>query len=254
MKKNLRILLGQPNSIVEKFHQKTKLKKLPANIDQKLWPSEWKTTFFKEYPRLDKIILPEPENLNEISLEKALMMRKSTRSFSSKQLSLEKISKILFYSAGLRDNLPPWIGNRTYPSAGARYPLEVYLVSQRSELASGIYHYNLRTHSLEILETGKFNATRNFSGEWTETSIFILITAIFNRNMIKYSVRGYRHILEEAGHLSQNFYLVAAALDIGICGLGGYLDDRINEILDIDGVSESVIYSLALGNNEMLGD
>jgi SagB-type dehydrogenase family enzyme len=254
MRKNWKLthLLDEPSYSWEKFHQKTKFKKWSPFPDPANWPQSWKTTYFKEYPRLDKIVLPPPHSLKNTTLEEVLLKRKSTRNFSKKPLSLEQISNLLFYSAGLRENEYPWVGNRTYPSPGGRYALEVYLISQNSELPLGVYHYNLRSHSLEfLLEMENFNNPYYFNQYWTEqSSIIVLITAIFERNTIKYGQRGYRHVLEEAGHMGQNFYLVGTGLNIGVSGIGGYLDDELNSLLDIDGIRETVIYVLGAGNSQ----
>lgn len=245
--KNIKILLSEPVLPNEKFHQKTKLKKAPFITNEKDWPEEWKKTYFKEYPRLDKILLPDPHSLDGVSLGKVLSGRRSTRDFSYKKISVEEISNVLFHSAGLRKNVG--IASRPYPSAGARYPMELYIISQKCDIPQGVYHYNLRSHSLEVLlESSTLQLSSYFSGELVKTaSVYILISAVFWRNMIKYGERGYRHILAEAGHIAQNFYLVSEALGLGVCALGGYADDKINKILDIDGLEESVVYVLALG-------
>ena len=75
----------------------------------------------------------------------------------------------------------------------------------------------------------------------------MLISAVFNRTVIKYRDRGYRLILIEAGHLGQNISVVSAALGIKSCALGGFIDDKCNEILDLEKEKESVIYIFACG-------
>lgn len=252
-KYNLNQLLGKPSQSWEKFHHKTKFKKWSPFPDPATWPESWSTTYFKEYPRLEKIILPNADTLNNFSLEKSLFERKSVRSFSDSPLTLEQISTLLFFSAGLRDTNPPWVGNRTYPSPGGRYSLETYLISQNSDLPVGVYHYHLKSHGLEILlPLDEFNNSFYFNQVWSkDASVIILITAIFERNTIKYGQRGYRHVLEEAGHLGQNFYLVSTAMNIGVCGIGGYIDDDLNKLLDVDGVKETVIYVMAVGNKNL---
>ena len=70
----------------------------------------------------------------------------------------------------------------------------------------------------------------------------------FDRTEMKYRARGYRHIFTEYGHLAQNMYLICAALGLGICSIGGFIDDGLNKILDIDGRIESVIGVIAIGN------
>lgn len=244
---DLKLLLGQPTSISEQFHEHTKITKLSRKPDDpSKWPQAWKTIFLKEYLRLDKIVLPEPD-LDDTSLKEALVKRSSQRQYSQKPLSLEDLSTLLYFSAGSKD--PTGLSGRFYPSAGGRYPLEVYLISQNSELPRGVYHYNIRYHSLEtLLILDKFNADDYFNQDFIKkASIIILLTAHFKRNTIKYGQRGYRHVISEAGHIGQNFWLISTALDLAICGVGGYLDDKLNELLDIDGLKETVIYVLIVG-------
>ncbi|MBI2022528.1 SagB/ThcOx family dehydrogenase [Candidatus Daviesbacteria bacterium] len=243
-------LLKKPISISEKFHNRTKIKRLDKNpADPSKWPKAWSTVFFKEYARLDKILLPEPATLDKISLEKALRGRKSSREFSKNPISLEELSTLLYYSGGLKTNTPPYLADRFYPSAGARYPLEVYLISQNTELPNGLYHYNLRSHGLEVLEKWEeFNPDKYFNQEFiNKAGVIFLTTAVFFRNSMKYSNRGYRHILMEAGHLAQNFWLVSASLNLGICGVGGFTDDKLNALLEIDGISEAVLNVFVIG-------
>jgi SagB-type dehydrogenase family enzyme len=75
------------------------------------------------------------------------------------------------------------------------------------------------------------------------------MTAVFNRNQMKYGERGYRYILFEAGHIAQNVYLVSNAMDIGAVALGGFDDDLLNDFLEIDGEDESAVYAVVLGKN-----
>jgi SagB-type dehydrogenase family enzyme len=251
MKKiNLDELFGKPVSLSEKFHQKIKIKKPAKQLSKKLWPKSWKTVHFKGYPRLDEIFLPKPILQNNLSLKQSLMKRKSSRQFSEKTLPINKLSSLLYYSAGLRENKPPWEANRFYPSAGARYPLEVYLLSLNTDLPKGLYHYYLKNHSLEkLLIFDKLDVKRYIFHEWFfDAACFIIISSVFKRTTVKYGDRGYCFTLLEAGHLGQNFYLVSSALDIACCGIGGFVEHELENLLDIDGVNESIVYILALGN------
>ncbi len=250
IKTRIKQIIGKPYYGWEKFHQKTKRKRIAPFPDPSQWPKSWTTTYFKEYPRLDQIILPEPSGLNNSLLEEVLIKRRSARQFSKTPLSLEQLSNFLFFSCGLKENKQPWTRNRTYPSPGARYPLEVYIISLNSELSLGVYHYNLKAHSLESLLSFKsFNCMSYFNQDWTKKAgVIVLVSGIFERNTIKYGELGYRHVLAEVGHMGQNFYLSATALDLSVCAIGGYLDEKLNKLIDIDGIKETVIYSLALGN------
>lgn len=243
-------LLGKPGKIYEKFHFKTKLAVLPEedSIKEKKPAKIWTKTYFKSYARFDESKLPKPV-LPNLTLSKALFERKSKRRFSRRRLTVNQISSLLYYSAGLRNNSPPWQANRFYPSGGARYPLEVYVLSIDSELPFGLYHYYLKNHSLEFLPfLQTFKYSNYFNQRWiTNTKSLLLISAVFKRTTLKYGDRGYRNILLEAGHLGQNFYLTAAALNLSCCAIGGYIDDAINGLLEIDGINESIIYAFTLG-------
>lgn len=120
-------------------------------------------------------------------------------------------------------------------------------------LASGVYHYHLKTHSLELIpfEEIRNQSMKQIRQQWIGDAGFLIVpTAVFERTEAKYKDRGYRHIMTEYGHIAQNVYLVGAALDLGVCSVGGFIDDGLNRILDIDGRVESVIGLIAIGNKK----
>lgn len=249
-KADLPILLGKAGSISEKFHGKTKLKTLPkGNVDLRKTPKEWKKVYFKGYSRFEEIVLPKPRLFLKNSLREALERRISEKKFSIMPVPINKISTLLYYSSGLKDRNSNKAANRFYPSGGARYPLETYFIALNSQLPRGLYHYYLKSHSLEkLLILDNFDSDYYFNQEWIrKSSCIIIITAVFKRTTMKYADRGYRHILTETGHLGQNIYLVSTALDLKCCAIGGYIDNKINKLLDIDGIDESVIYVIAIG-------
>ncbi len=243
-------LLGKSVSLWEKFHSKTKISLLEKHpLDRKDWPKEWKETYYKAYGRLKEIKLPMPASISQVSLQKALESRKSTREFSSKAISGKDVSTLLYWTAGIKKNKT--LENRFYPSAGARYPLETYILAQNCQLEKGLYHYYVRNNSLEkLLSLKTFNFNQYFNQHWIpRAGVLVILTAVFKRNTIKYGDRGYRHILIEAGHLAQNLYLVATAQNLSVCAVGGYNDKKFEELLDIDGLSESIVYILAVGRH-----
>ncbi|MGZ3459113.1 MAG: SagB/ThcOx family dehydrogenase, partial [Archangium sp.] len=144
---------------------------------------------------------------------------------------------------------------RTVPSGGALYPLELFFYSDRVEgLEPGIYHYNPIANQLRVIAPGD---KRQPLGEAlvqpeiaAEASLFIFITAMFERSTFKYGDRGYRFVLLEAGHVAQNVNLVAAALELGCLNLGGYFDRRVDALLGLDGLLHSTIYMAAIGGRE----
>lgn len=244
-------LLGIPEMEFEKFHILTKMKKFPEDITIDQFPKEWTAIDYKGYRRLNKIVLPQPNSLfsKDFSLHKALVERQSRRTFAVGAVPLEIISPLLHFSAGLKNRRSAQSPQRFYPSGGGRYPLELYLISINTELSKGVYHYDVKNHTLEeLLLLEKFDYHKYFHQKWGKKASFILImTAIFNRNVIKYSDRGYRHVLSETGHLAQNLYLNSVVLNLSCSSIGGYKDDEVNNLLDIDGKSESVVYVMAFG-------
>lgn len=241
-----------PYSKSQAFHQGTKLRKfLKSGHGQNDGPKEWFQVFYKGYPKFEKVPDSEEINLQNIKLLPVLTNRISARKFSDYSLNLNKLLTLLHYSAGTRKEKTKNI-KRYYPSAGARYPLEVYFLNLKGGgLRRGAFHYHVRTGQLEYLWTSENFQTdvlNNFNQDWIrQSSGLIVISAVFWRNEMKYGSRGYRHIWMEAGALTQNIYLLSAALNVACCSIGGFIDDGINSLLDLDGVDESVLSVIAVG-------
>jgi SagB-type dehydrogenase family enzyme len=236
------------------FHQKTKISafiEYKKNKDNK-WPIDWVDINYKGYPRLEKTSLPKIKIPKNASFYKTLMRRKSRRKFQKKELSLSKLSTLLYLTAGLRKINGKDSGNRFYPSAGSRYPLEIYpLILKVSQLDAGVYHYHLKTHSLEKIKIGlniKKQILVYFNQNWiTNTAIIFAISAVFWRSEVKYGKRAYVYALLEAGMMTQNFYLVTQALGLKCCSIGGFIDDGLHNLIDLDGEEEAILTTIAVG-------
>jgi SagB-type dehydrogenase family enzyme len=216
-------------------------------------PAAWKVDYYKEYPRLPQLVLPEPRPLGG-SLAETLLKRKSERSFDPEgPISLGELSDFLYWSAGIKEKSPN-SPRRMYPSGGARYPLEIYPIVFRADgFKNAVYHYAPLGHKLEEIADASWlekTAEIIFEEKMQKAAVIFIITAVFERTMMKYQEFGYRLILEEAGHLCQNFYLVAAAMDLAGCGLGGFSDKLANQLLEIDGKNEGAVYAFAFGKNK----
>jgi len=236
------------------FHRQTDYEFKPGTLprDPATWPDAWNKVLFKEYPRMIQTALPR-DFLKIGDLVSALVKRHSERKFDPvREIPLRELSTLFYYSAGVKnlDN-PEKEANRFYPSGGSRYPLEVYLGVRRVEsLNPGIYHYNVKSHSLEFL-AGKreMNAlTDAILYPWAkDAALYIILTAVWDRNFMKYENRGYRMVLIEAGHMVQNANLLSTALGIKSCDLAGFSNAAVNKMLDIDREDESSLYLVALG-------
>jgi len=236
------------------FHQSSKnlLKGHPyIPEDSHEWPEEWCTTYYKTYPRMPQVPLSD-ERLSADFFE-LVSRRSSKRDFSKTPIDFTELSTLLKYSCGITGKLDHGHNRRAQPSGGARFPIEVYPLLFRSndKLASGLYHYNVKDHALDVLLERQFSDKdihSFFTYPWVkDASAALILTAIFWRTQNKYGERGYRYILLEAGHIAQNVYLVAEALGLRCCALAGTRDEKIEELLDIDGITESLVYAVVLG-------
>jgi SagB-type dehydrogenase family enzyme len=141
---------------------------------------------------------------------------------------------------------------RCAPSAGALYPIEIYIAAQAvSGLAPAIYHYNPTAHSLEGLTTVDgiegVQRTSLYPEIVGNATIVLMMVAVFARTCRKYGERGYRFVLLDCGHIAQTLHLVATAIGLGSVGIGGFLDDQLNDVLELDGINEAVVHTMALG-------
>ncbi len=224
----------------------------PISPNSDEWPEEWKTTYYKTYPRLPKAALPKAE-LPETSFRILIEKRKSRRDFHRGVVTLKEVSSLLAYTCGNTSPLHDGRFHRAQASGGARFPIETYMLCFRStpELAAGVYHYDVKNHQLEYLwerTFGDADIDTLFTYPWVkEASIILVFTSVFSRTQQKYGERGYRYVLLEGGHIGQNGYLACEALQLKCCALGGTQDHEVEKVLDIDGSSESVVYALAIG-------
>lgn len=229
------------------FHQSSKKMRGNIPLDETKWPAAWKRIEYKTYERLPKIPLDVKEYAADFF--ELLGKRESKQDFSCRSVSREHISALLRYSCGLKKG-DAW--RRAYPSAGGRFPLEFYAVVfvPGEGIPSGLYHYDIRNHQLDVLLQKDFTEEKVldlFTYPWTvHASVAIVITACFERTQRKYAERGYRYILLEAGHASQNLSLAAPALGVRCCAIAGTKDENIEKLLDIDGVTESLVHTLLL--------
>lgn len=206
------------------------------------------------YESLPEIELPEPEFF-DVSLAQAIIKRESVRDFDPSPISFRAAAAVLHYSYGInRDNKETDYPRpfRNVPSGGGLFPLDIYFHNRSiSDLKSGLYHYNPTTNSLRFLKKGDQTAhlTRILvQPELGEASMILFISAQFERALFKYQDRGYRFILLDAGHVAQNMNLVATALGLGSVNIGGYFDRLADAFLGVDGLTQSTIYMVAVGN------
>jgi len=205
---------------------------------------------YKVYPDANKIELPKPE-YKGMTVEEAIKKRRSIRNYSTKPISKAQLSQLLFAAQGVTGKMHGK-ALRTAPSAGALYPFEIYIIVNNIEdLPRGLYHYSVLDHSLEPVKSGDFRRQITDAGLNQEmlgnAGVTFVLSAIFDRVRYKYGERGYRYVYMEAGHISQNIYLQAVSLGLGSVCVGAFSDEKVNKLIDVDGVKEAVIYLHPVG-------
>jgi SagB-type dehydrogenase family enzyme len=231
------------------YQQSTKYKRghLPGGYLR--W--DQKPALYKQYPDVPRIKLPRPEMKGGSPIWDAMHARRSQRRFSEIPLSLSQLSQILWASQGITRRMQG-IELRTAPSAGALYPVETYLSANLvADLHPGIYHYAVRSHSLEQLKKGDFRHQLSVAAldqkMCGDAAAVFIWTGVFERSMWKYRQRAFRYVYLDAGHIAQNLALAAQALGLGSCQIAALYDDDVNEIIGVHGVEESVIYMSVVG-------
>lgn len=218
-----------------------------ASSEHQLPPKEYPERPFRSLPAA---VLPAE------SIETALRRRASCRQFADEELSEDALASVLFAANGVLT--PLRVGAlelllRTVPSAGALYPLEVYVLARAvRDVEPGVYHYAAISHGLEevrrILLPGTFLGYLFMGQPYVGSAAAVLvITAVVHRSLRKYEDRGFRYLLFEAGHVAQNISLVAAASGLGALSLGGFFDEELARLLDVASDAEVPLYAVAVG-------
>ena len=202
----------------------------------------------------ERILLPLPRLEGDVSLERALANRRSIRDYTREPLRLEEISQVLWAAYGITETR---YGFKTTPSAGATYPLEVYLVAYPDGilfpdggfLEPGSYHYDPYSHSITLVKKGDLSYKlyeAALEQEWVlEARACIVIAAVYERTTRRYGQRGIRYVHMEVGHAGQNIYLQATALGLATVAIGAFYDDQVKDIVGL-GPDEEPLYLMPL--------
>jgi SagB-type dehydrogenase family enzyme len=189
------------------------------------------TPVWPQPAQADEVVLPAPVTDGQMSLEAAIAGRRSVREFSDTTLTWQEIGQLAWAAQGITD---PERGLRAAPSAGALYPLELYLVTP-----DGLYHYVPVGHKLQRLPLadalGTFRAVTGNQPSIQQAPLTIIITAAFERVRERFGERADGFIYLEAGHVGQNLQLQARALGLGSLPVGGFDPARVAEALALPG-------------------
>lgn len=190
-----------------------------------------------------QILLPPPDQNGRVTLEQALVRRRSVREFAAKALSEQELSQLLWAAQGITH--PE--GLRTAPSAGALYPLELYVA-----VAAGFYHYHPREHRLDLHYEGDvrpalYRASLEQDCVREAPAVFV-IAAVYERTERKYGrQRGSRYVHLDTGHAAQNILLQAVTLGLGAVPVAAFYDSQVQKALSLPHEHQP-IYLIPIGH------
>jgi SagB-type dehydrogenase family enzyme len=202
----------------------------------------------------DLIDLPDPKTVvtGHYDLRKAIEERSSVRRYAQTPITKDELSFLLWTTQGVKDTRPS-ATIRNVPSAGARHAFETYVLANRVEgLEPGLYRFLALEHKLIPANLSEDIAEDVTRGCWNQAMVrtsatTFIWTAVPHRMTWRYQQRSYRYLHLDAGHVCQNLYLAAEAIDCGVCAIAAFEDEMLNETLGLDGVEQFVIYVGTLG-------
>lgn len=205
-------------------------------------------------PSRERVYLPPPGDLNTdgIDLRRAIEGRISLRSFRDIPVSIEELSLLLWFTQGVREKHPE-ATLRNVPSAGARHPLETYLVINNTDgLSPGLYRFLAIEHELEIVDLSSRIRNDIYIACLKQAFVkkcavhFIWVAHIY-RSVWRYDERAYRYVFLDAGHTCQNLYLASSLVGCGTCGVAAFHDQSVCDLLGIDGRNLFPVYMASVG-------
>ncbi len=182
---------------------------------------------------LGQIALPAPSREGKLSVETAIAGRRSVRRFSDDPVTLGQLSQLLWAAQGITGESG---FKRAAPSAGAKYPMEIFVVAGRVRgLAPGIYWYVPSSHSINLLTAGDHRGVlcdQALSQECVrDAPLSLVIAGVYERTMEKYGERGIKYVHIEVGAVAENVYLQTESLGLGTTLVGAFSDDGVRDLL-----------------------
>ncbi len=222
------------------------LASLAASLKLKIFRGE---EVRKSVPRgEERMKLPEPSYKSQVSIEEAILLRRSIREYEPEPITLSQLSQILWAAQGITQKST---GFRAAPSAGATYPLEVYVVVKEGgvkDLPAGVYHYLPSSHELELVKLGDYTIDlmkAALGQEWVgDAAVNLVINAVYERTTRRYGDRGIRYVHMEVGHVGQNVYLQCISLNLACVVIGAFYDEEVKKI--VGGMGEP-LYIIPVG-------
>jgi SagB-type dehydrogenase family enzyme len=240
----------------ELFHENSKLSRYSSSLsDAEVLEYLGELQESLQYTSFPATVLPRGLMPMKKSFPEIILSRQSIREMLALPLKLREIGTLLRLSYGVtRRRAFSGVARslRVVPSGGALYPLEIFIhVNKAERLQTGVYHYNPVRHDVRLLQhddpAAKLKKCFIQESIYQCASLLIFITAIFERSVLKYGERGYRFAFLEAGHVAQNINLVSCAMGLACFNVGGFFDREVDAFLNLDGITHSTVYVVAIG-------
>jgi SagB-type dehydrogenase family enzyme len=247
------IMARGEEGIGDRYHQETRYRRYSMQGGGLDWAHQ--PSLYKEFPHASRRLpIQPPVQEGGKPLWETIGERRSLRNFSSYPLPFSDFSRLIWATQGITFKGRGY-DFRACPSAGALYPIETYVTVNRVEgVSPGIYHYHVKKAELALLTEGNFGPELAHAGlgqEILEEAAAVFVwTAVIERSKWKYRERAYRYIYMDAGHIGQNLYLAATALNLGCCTVGAFFDEEVDRLLGINGEEEISVYLGAVGKVE----
>lgn len=199
---------------------------------------------------MNTISLPAPNLKGTVSVEEAIQRRRSKRNFENRSLTKEQLSQMVWCAQGITATNGP---KRAAPSAGATYPLDLYVVVGETtcgDIPAGIYRYLPEDHALKLHLAGDRRqalATAALGQDFiARAPLVMIITANYPRTTGRYGKRGTRYVDMEAGHAGENVHLQAEAVGLGSCMVGAFDDAAVSAVLSLP-MEHEPLYIMPVG-------
>ena len=235
------------------FMHQSENKNLPPSAEGQGLPQPALELPFDPASKIIKLPIVANLHVPKADFQTILEQRTTLRRYDETALTLDELSYLLWCSQGVKRVTARPVTLRTVPSAGARHPFETYLVISRvGGLQAGIYRYLAIEHSLLEIQTGgqfalEISEACLKQAHIRDCPVSFWWCAVPERSTWRYSTRGYRYLLLDAGHICQNLYLAAEVIGCGVCAIGAFDDDALNAFWKVDGINQFFVYGASLG-------
>lgn len=183
------------------------------------------------------VALPKPLASGGMSVEEAIAKRRSIRDYAPRPMTTDKLSQVLWAAQGITDAED---GFRAAPSAGALYPLELYISVREGgvvEIQPGVYRYGADKHAITLIRSGdcspQLEAAAYGQEQVGQAAVSIVVAGVLERASSKYGDRAAQYVFQESGHAAENVYLQSTALGLGTVVMGAFDEDQVRRAIGL---------------------